>query len=448
MSKVIGDNYSYGGAQPNFERDSFKTVSAMTAYANEGKLDTGHICYITDEKKHYKWTDDGAVPFGGGSITLGSGLGEDVNGALTIALSPDLYNFYTAENALTLNSQGAGVFVHRYYFNGHSSDFSGGQSPLRLMRLSTKNDNEEFNIYGLALVLSEDFTTVDLADGTYGLALAEGAGGGGSAKVDPNGGLKYDSAYGLGILTKGCLKTEYGIGLSLKLDTYSGLTVDSGALKLDTPGPGLTLTEDYGLSLNLYMKGHSGLHYPDGSGYGLAIKLSENHLVGTAQSNGNPLVLDESNGLTLNLDNTLKVTNGKLGVAELPTIDVTWTNGIGQLDTDGAGNPMVGLKMGDRAGLAVSGGGSGSLYVQLPDEKIVDSAVNGSLGDWCGDYTQADTINAGGGLLRGKYGLALYLDTNYFKSAEPSEYGWGPAPITLDIAAIAQAVASVINASN
>lgn len=438
----------YAGPLPNYERDTYGNLADMKAAGNAGKLDTGHICYISSEGKHYKWNGSDAVPFGGGSITLGSGLREDSNGALAIELTPGSYSYYTAENALTLNSIGAGVFVHGDYFNGHSSDFSGGQSPLRLMRLSTVTGNEEFNMYGLALVLSDDFKTVSLQDGTYGLALAAGAGGGGSAKVDPNGGLKNDDFYGLGILVEddGCLHTEVGYGLRLKLGTSGGLTVNGGMLQVD-PGLGLELNE-YGLCLNLYTRGSSGLHYPEGSRYGLAIKLSEHHLVGTAQSNGNPLVLDESNGLALKLDNTLQVTNGQLGVAELSTIDVTWTNGIGQLDTDDAGSPMVGIKMGDRAGLAVSDGGSGSLYVQLPDEKPVDSAVNGSLGDWCGDYTQADAINAGGGLLRGKNGLALYLDTNYFKSAEPSQYGWGPAPITLDIAAIAQAVASVINASN
>lgn len=448
MAINLGANMGYAGPLPNYERDTYGNLADMKAAGNAGKLDTGHICYISSEGKHYKWNGSDAVPFGGGSIILGTGLREDSNGALAIELAPDSNSFYTAENALTLNSKGAGVFVHRDYFNGHSSYFSGGTSPLRLMRLSTVTGNEEFNMYGLALVLSDDFKTVALQDGTYGLALAAGAGGGGSAKVDPNGGLKNDDSYGLGILVEdgGCLKTEVGYGLRLKLGINRGLKVDSGSLQVD-PGRGLELNE-YGLCLNLYTRGSSGLHYPEGSPYGLAIKLSEHHLVGTAQSNGNPLVFDESNGLTLKLDNTLQVTNGQLGVAELSTIDVTWTNGIGQLDTDEAGSPIVGIKMGNRAGLAVSDGGSGSLYVQLPDEKIVDSAVNGSLGDWCGDYTQADTINAGGGLLRGKYGLALYLDTNYFKSAEPSEYGWGAAPITLDIAAIAQAVASVINASN
>lgn len=437
----------YAGPLPNYERDTYKSVADMVAAGNAGKLDTGHICYITDEKKHYKWTDDGAVPFGGSSIIWGPGFKEDADGTVRTNLASPPSGGYRVRNVLEETEGGVGVFVHYDYFNGYPPSSQGGPSPLTFMPISTEYGTEGYGTYGLALVLSEDFTTVPFADGTYGLALAAGAGGGGSTKVDPEGGLKYDSLDGLGIVTEdgGCLKTEYGIGLSLKLDTYSCLTVESGYLKLKTPGPGLAFTQDYGLSLHLCTKAHSGLHYPEGSDYGLAINLSDKHLVGTAQSNGNPLVLDASNGLTLNLDNTLKVTNGKLGVAELPSIDVTWTNGIGQLD--GADSPVVGLKMGDRAGLAVSDDGNGSLHVQLPDEKIVDSAVNGSLGDWCGDYTQADTINAGGGLLRGKYGLALYLDTNYFKSAEPSEYGWGPTPITLDIAAIAQAVASVINAS-
>ena len=54
MSIRTGDNFSYRGKKPLDARDSFDTILAMTSFA-EGSLDEGHISYVKETDKHYKF---------------------------------------------------------------------------------------------------------------------------------------------------------------------------------------------------------------------------------------------------------------------------------------------------------------------------------------------------------------------------------------------------------
>lgn len=56
MALLIGDNFSYNGKKPNFERDSFETLAALKAVA-EANIDNGHIAYCIETKKHYIFND-------------------------------------------------------------------------------------------------------------------------------------------------------------------------------------------------------------------------------------------------------------------------------------------------------------------------------------------------------------------------------------------------------
>lgn len=56
MALLIGDNFSYNGKKPNFERDSFETLAALKAVA-EANIDNGHIAYCVETKRHYIFND-------------------------------------------------------------------------------------------------------------------------------------------------------------------------------------------------------------------------------------------------------------------------------------------------------------------------------------------------------------------------------------------------------
>lgn len=60
MALLIGDNFNYQANKPNFERDSFKTLSAMKAYP-ETSIDDGHISYCAETDKHYKFLSSNTV---------------------------------------------------------------------------------------------------------------------------------------------------------------------------------------------------------------------------------------------------------------------------------------------------------------------------------------------------------------------------------------------------
>ena len=56
MALLIGDNFSYNGKKPNFERDSFETLVMLKTFA-ETNLDNGHIAYCKETNKHYVFND-------------------------------------------------------------------------------------------------------------------------------------------------------------------------------------------------------------------------------------------------------------------------------------------------------------------------------------------------------------------------------------------------------
>lgn len=60
MALLIGDNFNYQANKPNFERDSFETLSAMKAYP-ENSIDNGHISYCAETDKHYKFLSSNTV---------------------------------------------------------------------------------------------------------------------------------------------------------------------------------------------------------------------------------------------------------------------------------------------------------------------------------------------------------------------------------------------------
>ena len=54
MALKIGDNFSYQGQKPNFDRDSFDTLAVMKAFP-ETSIDEGHISYCKEDGKNYQY---------------------------------------------------------------------------------------------------------------------------------------------------------------------------------------------------------------------------------------------------------------------------------------------------------------------------------------------------------------------------------------------------------
>lgn len=60
MALLIGDNFNYQGKKPNFERDSFTTLSAMKAYP-ETSIEDGHISYCEEDGNHYVFKSSNTI---------------------------------------------------------------------------------------------------------------------------------------------------------------------------------------------------------------------------------------------------------------------------------------------------------------------------------------------------------------------------------------------------
>lgn len=60
MALKIGDNFSYQGKKPNFDRDSFDTLAAMKAFP-ETSIDEGHISYCKEDGKNYQYKSANSV---------------------------------------------------------------------------------------------------------------------------------------------------------------------------------------------------------------------------------------------------------------------------------------------------------------------------------------------------------------------------------------------------
>ena len=65
MAIKTGDNFLYRGKKPLDSRDSFDTILAMTTFA-ESSIDEGHISYVKETDKYYKFNSTNDV-----DITLG-----------------------------------------------------------------------------------------------------------------------------------------------------------------------------------------------------------------------------------------------------------------------------------------------------------------------------------------------------------------------------------------
>ena len=92
MALLIGDNFSYNGKKPNFERDSFETLAVLKAFA-EANIDNGHIAYCAETNKHYIFNDSNSDDATTGKWrVLESEFSDKVNVS-------DLDNYLTKEEA-------------------------------------------------------------------------------------------------------------------------------------------------------------------------------------------------------------------------------------------------------------------------------------------------------------------------------------------------------------
>lgn len=60
MAIKVGDNFSYQGQKPNFDRDSFDTLAAMKTYP-ETSIDDGHISFCKENGKTYQYKSNNSV---------------------------------------------------------------------------------------------------------------------------------------------------------------------------------------------------------------------------------------------------------------------------------------------------------------------------------------------------------------------------------------------------
>lgn len=60
MAINVIDNFSYRGKKPNFDRDSFDTLSAMKSFP-ETDIDEGHISFCKEDGKHYQFSSANEV---------------------------------------------------------------------------------------------------------------------------------------------------------------------------------------------------------------------------------------------------------------------------------------------------------------------------------------------------------------------------------------------------
>ena len=60
MAIKTGDNFLYRGRKPLDSRDSFSTILQMTTFA-ESSLDDGHISYVKETDKYYKFNSTNSV---------------------------------------------------------------------------------------------------------------------------------------------------------------------------------------------------------------------------------------------------------------------------------------------------------------------------------------------------------------------------------------------------
>lgn len=62
MPIPTADGFSYNGPKPNFDRDSFNTISDMKSYPENYQLDDGHLSYCKETKLYYKYNESISEP--------------------------------------------------------------------------------------------------------------------------------------------------------------------------------------------------------------------------------------------------------------------------------------------------------------------------------------------------------------------------------------------------
>lgn len=95
MALLIGDNFSYNGKKPNFERDSFETLAALKSFS-EANIDNGHIAYCVETKKHYIFNDSNSDDATTGKWRV---LESEFSNKVNVS---DLDNYLTKENAQSI----------------------------------------------------------------------------------------------------------------------------------------------------------------------------------------------------------------------------------------------------------------------------------------------------------------------------------------------------------
>lgn len=173
MALRIGDNFSYQGQKPNFERDCFDTLAAMKAYP-ETSIDEGHLSYCKEDGKRYEFKSSNIVdPTTGKWREFKSGSGSDPSGDIT-QIQQDIEQIqetlddsvWTIENS-TFSIGGANVTSGTDGFVGKNLSIT--------IKYHTNNETErEFTItgvipggpatsllYGLVKVASETIQSVE-----------------------------------------------------------------------------------------------------------------------------------------------------------------------------------------------------------------------------------------------------------------------------------------------
>lgn len=88
MAIKTGDNFLYRGKKPLDSRDSFDTILSMTTFA-ESSLDDGHISYVKETDKHYKFNSTNTVDPVLGKWREYNGSGSATDGKVKLDSSSD-----------------------------------------------------------------------------------------------------------------------------------------------------------------------------------------------------------------------------------------------------------------------------------------------------------------------------------------------------------------------
>lgn len=110
----IGDNLGYKGIKPNFDRDSFSTISSMIAIS-DNNIDDGHISYCQETNKHYKFNRSNTIDqtLGKWRLFFSGQLGQSEDIGVNQKIVTDTVNALTSSIALKQNKliTGSGIQI-------------------------------------------------------------------------------------------------------------------------------------------------------------------------------------------------------------------------------------------------------------------------------------------------------------------------------------------------